>query len=318
MSPERLNVRSMRRKLFVSHFFAALGACLAGVVFSWRCPDELSCLAALAAPVISLGAALAAVRALAARGAHAADPEKPDMAAAALVDDGRTAPAARNAFGAEGGAGLRERNAELERQNSRLLAEIAERKLLEARLAQAAGTDPLTGLPNRRAAEERLAYLASRHKRSGERFAVALCDLDRFKSVNDRFGHETGDAALRHVAGVFRAALREQDMAARWGGEEFLLIFPDTEISGGRIAAEKVRTRLNARLCRVNGHAFRLSASFGLGLYDGSDGIKAAVRAADQALYAAKSLGRNRVACAAPDDAPDTSEARWIAAPHEA
>jgi diguanylate cyclase (GGDEF)-like protein len=158
----------------------------------------------------------------------------------------------------------------------------------------AAQIDHLTQLPNRRSLSETLqtqltAFQLSPIKTS---FAVILLDVDRFKLINDTFGHAMGDQVLIAIAGILQARLRQQDMIGRWGGEEFLLITQDTTA----IEAVQTAERLRALICEhVACEETIVSASFGLSLATPNDTLESIVQRADQALYAAKEKGRNRV-----------------------
>ena len=156
-----------------------------------------------------------------------------------------------------------------------------------------ARTDPITGLMNRRAAEEVLEREGSRAQRFGSRISVALIDLDHFKQVNDRFGHAAGDEALRAVAHVLTGAMRGVDVAARWGGDELLAILPATGLEGGRSFAERVRAAVE----RLDPNVMRGSTlSVGVAELQPGEDWSDAVRRADAKLYEAKDAGRNRVA----------------------
>ncbi len=161
---------------------------------------------------------------------------------------------------------------------------------------QQALIDSLTGLPNRRRAEEALAAELARADRYGSPIAVVLADLDDFKAVNDAHGHESGDAVLRLLAGVLRENLREVDLAARWGGEEFLLLLPDTDSQGALIVAERVRSVLAGRAVHIaDGNAVRVTTSCGVAAYPPASSREELLTAADAALYGAKRQGKNRV-----------------------
>lgn len=174
--------------------------------------------------------------------------------------------------------------------------DISRRKEIESRLAHLASHDPLTGLPNRTLLHERLGQEMSRAARTGAGFALLCMDLDRFKQVNDRFGHEAGDAVLRAVAGRLRSAVRAEDTVARMGGDEFVVIQAD----GGTLSAAAMG--LAERLIRAvsepvdfNGTALNIGLSVGIAVAPiagaDADGL---LRAADDALYKAKQAGRNR------------------------
>ena len=117
---------------------------------------------------------------------------------------------------------------------------------LERELHRDARTDALTGLDNRRAMQERGRAELKRAKRAGAPVSVILCDIDHFKSINDRYGHEAGDITLVQAAGVLRAALRESDALGRWGGEEFMAVLPGTDARGASHVAERMRAAIAA------------------------------------------------------------------------
>ena len=150
-------------------------------------------------------------------------------------------------------------------------------------------TDSLTGLHNRRSAEERARELAA----AGRPFAVVLADLDHFKKLNDSRGHEAGDQALRLFADTLRAQLREHDMAARWGGEEFVLILPNASAKQANEAAERIRDGLATSLLLGGSPAF--TSSFGVADSSMSPRFEKLLKIADEALYHAKDTGRDRV-----------------------
>jgi len=164
---------------------------------------------------------------------------------------------------------------------------------------QQALVDPLTGLANRRSLEESLQEEVSRAQRFDGSVCLVLADLDRFKAINDRYGHPTGDRALRVFAQTVKDVVRELDSAGRWGGEEFALVLPGTEVSGGVALAERIRETLAVREIRAtSGELVQLTASFGVAAYPQSGDHSALVAAADEALYWAKRDGRDRVAAA--------------------
>ncbi|MDE2238397.1 MAG: GGDEF domain-containing protein [Rhodospirillales bacterium] len=160
-----------------------------------------------------------------------------------------------------------------------------------ARLGQQNMTDALTGIPNRRAYDQKLASEVSRAQCTGEALSLLLADIDHFKSYNDEFGHQAGDAALQCVARLLRGALRPYDFLARYGGEEFAIVLPSTDLTDALLVAE--------RLCTlVAGAEFphrRLSLSIGTSRLDADSGARALMLAADNGLYRAKAAGRNKV-----------------------
>ena len=177
--------------------------------------------------------------------------------------------------------------------------EERERQLLEAneRLRHMSQTDALTGLDNRRHLEERLDEMFEHARRLREPFACVMCDLDRFKSVNDTYGHQAGDAVLKQFARILRNEVREIDRAGRFGGEEFMLLLPGTVLDAAVTFAERVRKQVEAHTFTFDGTSICRTASFGVSAWPhpriaNSDVL---VRAADDALYVAKETGRNKV-----------------------
>lgn len=181
--------------------------------------------------------------------------------------------------------------------NQQLEHKVAERTAELARsneaLQQLARHDALTGLPNRFATDERLAQEFTRYARTGLPYSLMVLDIDHFKRVNDNHGHAVGDQVLRHMAGVLRASLRASDFVGRTGGEEFLVLLPDTRLEAALSVAEKVRVAAEAHPVAPVG-----SVTLSIGVCEvASDQQTAdeAVRLADKCLYRAKQAGRNRV-----------------------
>lgn len=160
-------------------------------------------------------------------------------------------------------------------------------------------TDSLTGLPNRRAAELRFAEEIARAQRDGVKFAIAICDLDRFKLINDHFGHDVGDEVLQQSTHIMRQALREGDWMARWGGEEFLIFLHQSDGEDARSAVERIRETLKETMIRTREGDVNVTASFGIGVYQAEDGdIYHVLSEADGCLYDAKKRGRDCVVLA--------------------
>ncbi|MEC5150060.1 diguanylate cyclase [Cryobacterium sp. GrIS_2_6] len=159
-------------------------------------------------------------------------------------------------------------------------------------------TDALTGLHNRRHLEEELARLQSDAVRHDDPLCVLLLDIDHFKRVNDGHGHPAGDAVLSGFAERLRGELREEDVAGRWGGEEFLVVLPRTDLDGALIVANRIRMAVEIRPFLVAGVEIPVTVSGGcaLGPVGNVDGL---IRLADEGLYAAKEDGRNRIQVAA-------------------
>ncbi len=182
-------------------------------------------------------------------------------------------------------------------QAAPLLANLRNLALAELR----AGTDALTGLPNQRASHETLQRMVAQADRAHQPYAVLLLDLDHFKEINDIFGHGAGDDVLAAVGVRLRSAIREQDFCGRYGGEEFIVLLPDTDLAGGAVLAEKVRQAIEA--IHVDPVSREITISIGVaGIPDHGTDAATVARSADRALYAAKAAGRNCVEIA-PDPA---------------
>ena len=158
-------------------------------------------------------------------------------------------------------------------------------------------TDELSGLSARRYFETRLTEEWARHRRYDSPVAVALLDLDHFKQVNDTHGHGAGDAAIRRFGEILRATVRSTDLACRYGGEEFAVLFPETHARAAQAVAERVRRALESETFSSDGRPFRVTVSGGIADAEGlaPDERHQVLFRADQALYAAKDEGRNRV-----------------------
>jgi two-component system cell cycle response regulator len=153
--------------------------------------------------------------------------------------------------------------------------------------------DGLTGLQNRRRTTERLEIEIARARRYRTPLCLAIGDVDHFKSVNDRFGHNMGDQVLVHVAGALQQSVREVDLVGRWGGEEFLIVLPDTNGEGALVVAERVRAAVEG-LAAFPGGPERVTISIGVSQFRSDDTTASFVDRADQALYRSKQGGRNR------------------------
>ncbi len=160
-------------------------------------------------------------------------------------------------------------------------------------LDSASRTDVLTGLANRRKLEADLHALTSVARRHAQPFSVALIDVDHFKAVNDTFGHGAGDEVLREIAFRLQDTLRVGDVAGRWGGEEFLLLLPMTDLPGASVVGERLRSRIAAEPVRLADRA-RVEVRISVGVATGADVPDVLLRA-DNALYRAKAGGRNLV-----------------------
>ena len=180
--------------------------------------------------------------------------------------------------------------------------DITERKQAEHEIARIAMEDHLTGLANRRAAEDRLELEWGRARRDHGSFAVAIVDIDRFKLVNDQYGHQVGDLVLQHVATGMLGNLRGGDWIARWGGEEFIVCFHDMDRRGAMTAAERLRKHVKGNSITLPQGELSTTVSMGVSLY-GSEhtDIASMLAQADALLYEAKHAGRDRVMCAGKD-----------------
>ena len=181
----------------------------------------------------------------------------------------------------------KEARREVERYHSEL------RKANE-RLRELSLTDPLTGCWNRRAFEERLASEFATCKRHGGVLSILMLDIDNFKKINDQYGHETGDQVICRVAKVLKDGARGSDMVCRYGGEEFAVLLPRTPREGAAMIAERLRAAVGAKW-----DGTPVTVSIGIGNLSENCDSATVVRHADEALYAAKAAGKNRVALAA-------------------
>ncbi len=179
-----------------------------------------------------------------------------------------------------------------------------------------ASTDALTGVANRRALLETGRRMLRRHGRQDEPVAVLMCDIDHFKSINDRFGHFIGDQVIKLFADTATASLRSSDLVGRFGGEEFAAILPNSDLEDAILVAERVRAAFETAATEVGGHPVRGTVSIGAALAsEQAPSIEALLTRADEALYQAKRNGRNRVEVARGDSTAIPPE---IAAPEAA
>jgi diguanylate cyclase (GGDEF)-like protein/PAS domain S-box-containing protein len=187
--------------------------------------------------------------------------------------------------------------------------DISDRQQQKLELEQLASTDALTGLGTRRHLIELASHEFARARRTNRPVAVVLFDIDRFKSINDRFGHETGDQVLRAIGSLLHRELREVDLAGRWGGEEFCVLLPETDAGAAVEVAERLRATLERTPVQApDGSLLAVTASFGIALSGpDEDDLHRMVVAADKAMYRAKREGRNQVRIA-PDVADSPVE----------
>lgn len=218
----------------------------------------------------------------------------------ALPADHQTAPA--HALSAVAGGGAQHRRMRRSRvaapQAAMLELLAAEARIADLenalRRAQAAAvTDTLTGALNRRGFDQAHEREAARSRRSGSPLALALIDLDDFKRLNDTLGHQAGDEALIHLVRTLRSALRPSDILGRFGGEEFVLMLPDTGLDEAVTALTRFQRQLAD--CRVTGSGVALSFSAGVVVQSPGESLRESIERADAATYAAKRAGKNRV-----------------------
>ncbi len=180
--------------------------------------------------------------------------------------------------------------------NTRLHAQLAQIETLQADLRDQAIRDPTTGLFNRRFLDDTLERELARAARDGEPLSVIMLDLDHFKDLNDTHGHKAGDTALAAVGALLRGLSRLGDFACRYGGEEFVVIMPDTPLAAALLRAEEWRVALQETAVTFQNQALHMTLSGGVAVFPRhGDTPDALLRAADRALYAAKAAGRNRV-----------------------
>ncbi len=166
---------------------------------------------------------------------------------------------------------------------------------LAALYEKAAKTDELTGLPNRRAMQNQLLHEFHRFQRSGHHFSVILLDIDHFKQANDHYGHDAGDQALQQFAELLGRLCRTSDLASRWGGEEFLLLLPDTSLLEALALAERLRAAVERHEFTHDGRHIPVTISAGVCTTAKAHSIEELLRQADNHLYSAKAQGRNRI-----------------------
>ncbi|GAB3740220.1 ligand-binding sensor domain-containing diguanylate cyclase [Silanimonas algicola] len=183
---------------------------------------------------------------------------------------------------------VEERTLEIEQQKARLRFQAEE-------FARQAREDALTGINNRRAFDEALAREFARARRNGAPLSIAIVDLDHFKAINDRFSHAVGDEVLKRVAQRLKNDSRGFDVVARWGGEEFAMLLPETALGSARAACERLRESIQAVDLSDIDPALRITASVGVAEAAGLDDHHRLLLRADEALYRAKANGRNRV-----------------------
>lgn len=180
--------------------------------------------------------------------------------------------------------------------NQELALEIDRRRALELKLTEMAATDPLTGLYNRREYEMLFTHEIERARRADTPLSVCIVDLDHFKKVNDTYGHGAGDEVLRRTAGLLKDKLRSMDIVGRLGGEEFIILLPQTTIDQAAMIGNRILEALAATDIDTGAAIIRITATIGISQMIPSDpNFNAIIQRADEALYRGKETGRNRV-----------------------
>jgi diguanylate cyclase (GGDEF)-like protein/PAS domain S-box-containing protein len=173
-----------------------------------------------------------------------------------------------------------------------LIEDITERKLAEEELRRLAATDTLTGAYNRTKCQEILEREIERVKRHNQPLSVIIFDIDRFKKVNDRYGHSAGDYVLKTIADIVKESIRKIDYFVRWGGEEFMIISSETNLQEAFALAERIRVIIESSTFE---HIGRITVSFGVTEFKANDTEDSLIKRVDDAMYEAKKKGRNRV-----------------------
>lgn len=205
-------------------------------------------------------------------------------------------PAQNSELTALAAASMFQVNRTLQTELARSRQEVGTEQRKTRVLALEARTDKLTGLPNRRVFDEQIESRIERWQSQRQNpLSLILIDVDHFKQINDRFGHQAGDAALQWLAEIVRRQVGEAGLAARFGGEEFAVLAPQTVEADAAALAEKLRQAISHGPFRHEGIVLRVTASLGVATSLVGEGSKSLMRRADEALYAAKQNGRNRV-----------------------
>lgn len=193
-------------------------------------------------------------------------------------------------------AELEQTKSELMQANKSLEQKHHALRLLSEELHEASITDPLTGIYNRRFFLESSAKMLSAANRHRHALSLAMLDVDHFKKINDVYGHLAGDKVLQTLAALWKQELREEDVFARFGGEEFIVAFPNTDAKTAALIAERLQTRLHDHAIELDGTPYYATVSIGVSQYRPNEkSIAGTIKRADEALYAAKNGGRNQV-----------------------
>ncbi|OGU13894.1 MAG: hypothetical protein A2076_13285 [Geobacteraceae bacterium GWC2_53_11] len=191
---------------------------------------------------------------------------------------------------------LKHRYEILDKEKNSLKTQLGE---MDRSLDLATRIDPMTGLANRRDIMEKMERELSRSERHGRTFSVMLVDLDNFKQLNEKYGYNDGDDVLVEVARVLMSCVRNEDVCARWGGEEFLFLLTETNIEGATTLARKILESISMTEFKANRPGINITASIGVCEYQAGQSLYECVSKADQALRKAKQAGKNRFVIAA-------------------
>ena len=191
-----------------------------------------------------------------------------------------------------------QRTTELRLANQQLKAEMEQREKIAQLLEETARTDFLTKLINRGAMHRFLQNEIERVERAGGVFSLVLVDIDFFKNINDQFGHDIGDEVLIALSRIFEKSAREQDIVSRWGGEEFLILLPNTSAADAVEQAERLRQLLDSDTLQIARYPHRVTASFGVCEFAAGETLEFLLKQVDVVLYQAKARGRNQVSAA--------------------
>ena len=186
----------------------------------------------------------------------------------------------------------------LSRLNNTLAIANSELLIAKKRAVHLARTDPLSGMNNRRAFFDKSEPVLLAAKREKKPFSLLMLDIDHFKKVNDNYGHAAGDQIIKNIAQTIEQVKREMDIAARFGGEEFLILSPSTDISGGVSLANRIRAEVENSVHQFAAESINITVSIGVfsvAVHSGRYSLKDYIKHTDDALYQAKEKGRNRV-----------------------
>ncbi|MDP8267708.1 MAG: diguanylate cyclase [Candidatus Tenebribacter davisii] len=184
-----------------------------------------------------------------------------------------------------------------QKANSNKIIEEQNLKLTEAykKMEELAKTDILTGLSNRRDMYQKIKHETDRFERNEKPFSILMGDIDNFKKINDTYGHDAGDHVLTKISELMLTYMRKQDIVGRWGGEEFLLLLPETDIQGGKQIAEKLRLRIKNEVIEHKDHTINVTITIGISVYDRIHDVNESIKEADKAMYFGKIRNKNCV-----------------------